>query len=177
LAKLAQNGGSYSIDQEDLKHQKLKPIGGIMRSPIEIFRGTRNPIREMQHQMDRLMEEFSAWPSLETAATGTLSPRCNVSEDGNNYYIKFEIPGIKKDQIKVELNNNVLSVSAERKEEVKKEDEKQYFAELSYGSYFRSMTLPTAVDEKKVDATFENGILALKLPKLEGAKTKQISIH
>lgn len=148
-----------------------------MRNPIELWRAGRSPLREMQHQMDRLFEEFSAWPSLESQATGTISPRCNVSEDAANYYVKFEIPGIKKDQIKVELNNNVLSVSAEKKEESKKEDEKQYFAEFSYGSYFRSMTLPTTVDEKKVDASFENGVLSLRLPKIEGAKAKQIAIH
>lgn len=148
-----------------------------MRNPIELWRGNRNPLREMQHQMDRLFEEFSAWPSLESQASGTISPKCNVSEDANNYYVKFEIPGIKKDQIKVELNSNILSVSAERKEESKKEDEKQYFAEFSYGSYFRSMTLPTSVDEKKVDASFDNGVLSLRLPKIEGAKSKQIAIH
>ena len=77
----------------------------------------------------------------------------------------------------MELNNNILSVSAERKEETKREDEKQYFSEFSYGSYFRSMTLPSAVDEKKVDASFENGVLSLRLPKTETTKAKQIAIH
>lgn len=148
-----------------------------MRNPVELWRGGRSPLREMQQQMDRLFEEFSAWPSLESQASGTISPKCNVSEDASNYYIKFEIPGIRKDQIKVELNNNILSVSAERREETKREEEKQYSSEFSYGSYFRSMTLPTTVDEKKVDATFENGVLSLRLPKVEGAKTKQIAIH
>lgn len=148
-----------------------------MKNPIELWRGSRNPFREMQHQMDRLFDEFSNWPAAETTVAGAINPRCNVSEDAGNYYVKFEIPGISKDQIKVELNNNVLSVSAERKEEKKREDEKQYYSEFSYGSYYRSMTLPTAVDEKKVDANFENGVLSLKLPKIEGSKAKQIAIH
>lgn len=149
-----------------------------MRNPIDVWRGGRNPFREMQQQMDRLFEEFSSWPSaLETQSSGVISPRSHVSEDAGNYYVKFEIPGIKKDQIKVEVTNNTLSVSAERKEETKRDDEKQHFSEIAYGSYFRSMTLPTSIDEKKVDASFENGVLTLKLPKIEGAKAKQIAIH
>lgn len=150
-----------------------------MRNPVELWRANRSPLREMQQQMDRLFEEFSSWPTLETVSTagGAISPKCNVTEDSGNYYIKFEIPGIKKDQIKVELNNNILSVSAERKEENRKEDEKQYLAEFSYGSYFRSMTLPTTVDDKKIEATFDNGILSLRLPKAEVSKAKQIAIH
>lgn len=149
-----------------------------MRNPIDVWRGGRNPFREMQQQMDRLFEEFSSWPSgLEAQSSGVISPRSHVSEDAANYYVKFEIPGIKKDQIKVELTNNTLSVSAERKEETKRDDEKQHFSEIAYGSYYRSMTLPTAVDEKKIDASFENGVLSLRLPKIEGAKAKQIAIH
>lgn len=151
-----------------------------MKNPIETWRASRNPLREMQHQIDRLFEEFSAWPSTTDLALtgGALSPRCRLTEDSSNYYVKFEIPGISKDQIKVELNNNVLSVSAERKEEKKRESEKQYYSEFSYGSYFRSMTMPTPVDEKKVEANFENGVLSLTLPKVEGgSKAKQIAIH
>lgn len=148
-----------------------------MRNPMDLWRGTRSPLREMQQQMDRLFDEFAALPALESQVPGAINPRCNVSEDASNYYFKFEIPGINKDQIKVELNNNVLSVSAERKEEKKRGDEKQSYSEFSYGSYYRSMSLPTAVDEKNVDASFENGILSLTLPKVEGSKGKQIEIH
>lgn len=148
-----------------------------MRNPLESWRGARSPLREMQQQMDRLMEEFSAWPTVEFQPTGVISPKCNLSEDSSNYFLKVEMPGIAKDQIKVELNNNVLSVSAEKKEEKKHEDEKQYYSEFSFGSYYRAMTLPTPVDEKKIDASFENGVLHLKIPKSETNKPKQIAIH
>jgi HSP20 family protein len=148
-----------------------------MRNPIETWRGNRSPFREIQQQMDRLMEEFSTWPVTELQPSGIISPRCNMSEDAGHFYLNVEMPGISKDQIKVELNNNILSISAERKEEKKREDEKQYYAEFSFGSFFRSMTLPTPVDEKKIDASFENGILHLTVPKAEGAKAKQIAVH
>ena len=148
-----------------------------MRSPIEIWRGSRSPLREMQQQMDRLFDEFAAWPAIESTVPGAVHPRCNVSEDANTIYVKFDIPGISKENIKVELNNNILSVTADRKEEKRREDEKQYYAEISSGTYFRSMSLPAPVDEKKVEATFENGVLSLKLPKIEAGKAKQIAIH
>lgn len=150
-----------------------------MKNPLETWRGSRSPFREMQQQIDRLFEEFSTWqPSVvDLSTSGAINPRCNMSEDSANYYLKVEMPGIAKDQIKVELNNNILSISAERKEETRKEDEKQYYAEFSHGSYYRAMTLPNAVDEKKIEATFENGILSLKVPKSEASKPKQIAIH
>jgi HSP20 family protein len=148
-----------------------------MRNPLETWRGARSPFREIQQQMDRLMEEFSAWPVVELQPTDVITPRCNMSEDAGHYFLNIDMPGIAKDQIKVELNNNVLSVSAERKEEKKHEDEKKYYSEISFGSFYRAMTLPLAVDEKKIEAKFENGVLHLTVPKIETGKAKQIAIH
>lgn len=151
-----------------------------MRNPIEQWR-SHSPLREMQKQidrLDRLFEEFTPFaPTAEFGLTGAVNPRCDMSEDTNSYLLKFEMPGIPKDQIKVELTNNVLVVSAERKEEKKKEEERKYYSEFSYGSYYRSMTLPTQVDEKKIEASFENGVLSVRIPKVEGTKPKQIPIH
>lgn len=151
-----------------------------MKNPIEQWR-SHSPLREMQKQIDRLdriFEEFTPWTGAsEFGMAGTINPRCDMTEDTNNYFLKFEIPGIPKDNIKVEVNNNVLVVSAERKEEKKKEEERKYYSEFSYGSYYRAMTLPTAVDEKKIDASYENGVLSVRLPKIEGTKAKQIPIH
>lgn len=147
-----------------------------MRNPIE-RRSSRNPLREMQKEIDRLFEEFSPWQMSEVSSSGAINPRVDMTEDTNNYFLKFEMPGIPKDKIKVELNNNVLVVSAEKTEEKKKEEQRKFYSEVSYGSYYRSMTLPTQVDEKKIEASFENGVLSLRLPKTEGTKAKQIPIH
>lgn len=151
-----------------------------MRNPIEQWR-SHSPLREMQKQidrLDRLFEEFTPFgATAELGLTGAVHPRCDMTEDNSNYFLRFEMPGIPKDQIKVELSNNILVVSAERKEEKKKEEERKYYSEFSYGSYYRSMTLPTQVDEKKIEASYENGVLSVRIPKVEGTKAKQIPIH
>jgi HSP20 family protein len=158
-----------------------------MRNPLEAWRGGRSPFRELQNDMQRfqskmeqLFEEMAplsiaSIPSAE--AMETFNPRCDVSEDKANYYLKFDIPGVSKDQIKVELANNTLTVSAERKEERKKEDQKKYLSEVFYGSYVRSFTLPNIVKESKIEAHFENGVLTLTIPKTEVTQTKQIAVH
>lgn len=74
-------------------------------------------------------------------------------------------------------NMERFMVSAERREEKKSEDKKSRYSEISYGSYQRRFTLPSAVDEKKVDAKFEDGVLMVTLPKTESTKTKQIAVH
>ncbi|MGZ3769292.1 MAG: Hsp20/alpha crystallin family protein [Bdellovibrio sp.] len=149
-----------------------------MKNPIEQWR-SHSPLREMQRQIDRLFEEFSNFPAQtsELGLSGAINPRCDMTEDANNYFLKFEMPGVPKDKVKVEVNNNVLVVSAERKEEKKKEDERKYYSEFSYGSYYRTLSLPTQVEEKKIEANFENGVLSIKIPKVEGTKPKQIPIH
>ncbi len=151
-----------------------------MKNPMETWRSNRSPLREMQQQIDRLFDEFSAWPKTSELgmSDGSLSPKCQMTEDTANYYVRFEIPGISKDQIKVEYSNNILTVSAERKEEHSRDEEKQHYSEFSYGSYYRSMRVPNAVDEKKIEAAFKNGVLSLTLPKTaEGNRTKQIAIQ
>ncbi|MGZ3774088.1 MAG: Hsp20/alpha crystallin family protein [Pseudobdellovibrionaceae bacterium] len=151
-----------------------------MKNPIDQWR-SHSPLREMQRQidrLDRLFEEFSPLGrTADVGLTGAVHPRCDMTEDANNYFLKFEMPGVPKENIKVEVNNNSLVVSAERKEETKKEEERKYYSEFSYGSYFRSLTLPMQVDEKKIEASYENGVLSVKIPKVEGTKAKQIPIH
>jgi len=82
-----------------------------------------------------------------------------------------------KDQVKVEVNNDQLTVHAERKDEKQSENNKKYLSEVYYGSYTRSFTLPTAMDEKKIDAKFENGILTITVLKTEALKAKQIPVQ
>ena len=150
-------------------------------NPLELWRGARrNPFRDltrMETAFDRMFDNF---PEV-TARTGenrfTFAPSCEVSEENNHYTLKFDLPGIPKDQVKIELADNRLTVSAERKEETRKDTKKVHLEELSYGSYMRTFTLPSAVDEKKVDAKYDNGVLTITIPKMESAKAKQIEVH
>lgn len=140
-----------------------------------------NPFREMSHMQesfDRLFKEFSDWrKSSGLQEEFGFSPSCEVSEEGSNYVLTFDLPGVTKDQVKVETDDNQLTVRAERKEEKKSESKKKYLSEVYYGSYARSFTLPGPIDEKKIEAKFENGVLKVTVPKTESTKAKQIPIH
>ncbi|MGE4131018.1 MAG: Hsp20/alpha crystallin family protein [Bdellovibrionales bacterium] len=132
-------------------------------------------LSRLQNDFDRLFEDFAvAEPRL---MVPEFSPTCELSEDKSNYVMTFDMPGVKKEDVKIELDGNRLMVSAERREEKEMEDKKRRYSEISYGSYQRTFTLPSAVDDKKVDAKFENGVLTLTMPKTESSKAKQIAVH
>lgn len=100
---------------------------------------------------------------------------CELQEDKDKFIAKFEVPGIPKDKIKIELNDNILTVSGER--EAEKKDNKRHYTEFSYGSFTRSFSLPSQVESGKVSAVYENGILTVSVPKSEETKPKQIPIQ
>lgn len=90
---------------------------------------------------------------------------------------KPDLPGVSKEQVKVEVNKDQLTVFAERKEEKKYDSKKKFLSEVHYGFYSRTFTLPGSMDEKKVDAKFENGVLTVTVPKTEALQSKQIPIQ
>jgi len=103
-------------------------------------------------------------------------PSVDIHEDKNNLIIKAELPGIKKEDVSLEIKDNVLTIKGERKrdEEIKREN--YHRIERVYGSFSRSFTLPDAVKEDKVTAGYKDGILEITLPKAEKAQTKAIPI-
>lgn len=138
-----------------------------------------SPFREMariQQDMDRIVEEFIGASGKEMSAFN-FSPSCEVSEHDKSYEMKFDLPGIKKEQVKVEVDGSQLTIRAERREEKEEKTKKKHLSEISYGEYMRSFTLPQAIDEKQVQAKFEDGVLLITVPKTEVTKAKQISIH
>jgi len=151
-----------------------------MTNPIELWRGTRNPFRELT-QLQRAMERVFDDPSWLSRATGSenalaFNPSCEVTEDKNHYYFKFDLPGLNKDLVKVEIHENQLTVSGERREEKKEDSKKYHFSEVSYGNFVRSFTLPLAIDTEKVEAKFDNGVLNVAVAKTETTKARQVSI-
>jgi HSP20 family protein len=127
--------------------------------------------------MDRMFDDLTESRRRASETGGNFAPSCEVIEETNQYLFKFDLPGIPKDQVKVELVNNQLTVSAERREEKRKDTKSTHLSEVYYGSFLRSFTLPVAVDEKKADAKFENGVLTVAIPKVEAVKPKQIEVH
>lgn len=150
-----------------------------MNNALELFRNKRwmNPFDESSlFQMDRLFNEML---TKREEGKVTFSPSCEVTENDKTYLMKFDIPGVKKENIKVEMDGDQLTVRAERREEKKEDTKKRHYSEVYYGTYTRSFTLPKPVDEKAVVATYENGILSVTIPKMESlpvSKAKQITV-
>ncbi|MEK6555025.1 MAG: Hsp20/alpha crystallin family protein [Bdellovibrionota bacterium] len=139
-----------------------------------------NPFRDLsklESSFDRFFHEMMKTKKTLGQHDFSFSPSCEITDDGPNYVLKFDMPGVKKENIKVEVNNGMLTVSAERKEEKKQESAKKFLSEVFYGTYSRSFSSPVPVDEKNIDAKFENGVLTVKLPKPAGEKAKEIAIQ
>ncbi len=136
------------------------------------------PLREIEDMFDRYTRAMG-WPSdrgQELMATGDWSPRVDISETDNEFLIKAEIPEVKKEDVKVSVDNGVLTIQGERKQEKEEKGEKFHRVERRYGNFVRSFTLPNNVDETKVKATFKDGMLNLQMPKTAETKPKAIEV-
>lgn len=157
--------------------------GGYM-SNLEFWRKSYDPFRESNffgRNLDRVFDDWLVPVAPKYRANMekmVMSPSCDVTESKTAYSMKFDLPGLTKDQIKIDLHENTLSVSGERREEKKEEDKerKQHISELYYGSFSRSFTFPESIDAERSDAKFENGVLTITIPKKEGSLRRQISV-
>jgi HSP20 family protein len=107
---------------------------------------------------------------------GELFPNVDISETPQEYNIRAEIPGMKKEDTKISINKNVLTISGEKKTETKTEEKKYHRVESYYGSFQRSFVLPDAINGEKVTAAFKDGVLTVTIPKSEQAKEKTVDI-
>ena len=112
------------------------------------------------------------WSSRNFSVTNTTLPAVNIKEDSEKFQVEVAAPGLKKEDFKIELHNNLLSISSEKKEENKQEDGNYSRREFSYQSFVRSFTLPNTVDGDKIAASYADGVLTLNIPKREEAKPK-----
>ena len=103
-------------------------------------------------------------------------PTIDLFEDQDELVLKAEIPGMKKEDIDISLQGEVLTLSGERKEDAVFDKAESYRSERLLGRFQRTLTLPVSVDAKKVNATYRNGVLTVVLPKAEEAKPKQIEV-
>lgn len=132
--------------------------------------------RGWPREMDRMLEEVRRRFGWEPAESAGWTPDVNIFAKGDDIVLQADLPGLGKDQIQVEVHDHSLTLRGERKkEEVKDED--YYRCERPYGAFNRVFTLPSTVDVNKIDASFKDGVLTVKLPKSEEAKPAQITIH
>ncbi|MBB5439383.1 HSP20 family protein [Pedobacter sp. AK017] len=108
----------------------------------------------------------------------TRVPAANISESGDHYHVELAAPGLKKEDFKISLERNVLNISVEKRTEDKQEQRNYAKREYSYSSFVRSFTLPESADENGIQASYNEGILAIDIPKREEAKaiSRQIEI-
>jgi len=115
------------------------------------------------------------WTNKNFSDTNTTLPSVNVKEDKDNFIVEMAAPGFEKKDFKIELNNDLLSISSEKKTENETKGGKRFTKrEFSYQSFCRSFTLPVTVENEKISAKYENGILNIAIPKKEEAKPKPI---
>lgn len=119
---------------------------------------------------------FSNWENMNL--TKSYTPKVNITEDRDNFNIKMELPGLAKEDVKLAVENNVLSVSGSKKEETKTEDKNVIVNELFFGEFSRNFNLSKDIKIEAIDAEFKDGILNITLPKVEEAKpvVKEINI-
>ena len=142
-----------------------------------------DPFRDLEDVSSRLNWMFRR-PALpqtngtnkETMIVADWVPSVDISETEGEYQIKAEIPDVKKEDVKVTVEDGVLTIQGERKYEKEEKGKKYHRVERSYGSFIRSFTLPDLVDETKVKAEFKDGVLNLQLPKSEKTKPKAIEV-
>jgi len=132
----------------------------------------QNPIPQVFNRF--LDTEFDSWLTKNYSNTNTSLPAVNIKETDEAYILDFAAPGYKKDDFIIELNNDVLTVSSEKKIENEETEDNFTKKEFSYESFTRSFNLPELVEGDKIKATYKNGILEIKIPKKEEAKPKPV---
>ena len=139
-----------------------------------------NPFRElraMQEQMNRLLDLAWNREPGEELREGVWQPPVDIYEDEEVVVIKAELPGIDQKDIDVKIENNTLTLRGERKHDQEIQKENFHRVERFYGNFQRSFSLPQAVDQEKVMATCDKGVLTITLPKKEETKPKQITVE
>ncbi|TKS61245.1 MAG: heat-shock protein Hsp20 [Nitrospira sp.] len=140
-----------------------------------------NPFKELEDMEKRLSTHLSRPAARtetgeETMTVAEWSPLVDISEDDKEYLIKAEIPDVKKEDIKLSVHDDVLTITGERKYEKEEKNKKYHRVERAYGSFLRSFTLPEDADGSKVGAEYKDGLLKVHLPKSEKAKPKAIEV-
>ncbi len=134
-----------------------------------------DPFQELLQLSNELMN-FSPFPANDRGSMRGWLPAMDVTEDANSITVKADLPGLKKEDISLSLNNNFLTIKGERKEESEKKEKNYHRVERSYGVFERSVDLGVNVDGTKVQANYKDGVLEIIIPKAESSKPKQIEI-
>ncbi|MFW6078875.1 MAG: Hsp20/alpha crystallin family protein [Gemmatimonadota bacterium] len=147
---------------------------------VSPFREGFSPFRDLRRirdEMDRLLgSTLGAGGGGAGEAVG-WAPATDVVEQPEEFEVTVELPGMRREDVHVELQDRQLTVRGEKREERERRDERRHLIERSYGSFTRSLTLPRSVDPDRIDARFEDGVLRVRLPKSEAGQGRRIRIE
>jgi HSP20 family protein len=146
----------------------------MRRRPRSLGRGWDWPFRRFFEDLYGDSEEGTGLPEL--WSQGRFVPAIDVAEDDESLTLTAEVPGMKSEDLDVTVDNGVLTLRGEKREEQTKEGGGYHRVERRYGQFERRIRLPNYVDPEKIDASYKDGVLRLVMPKMEAAKTKSIQI-
>jgi HSP20 family protein len=161
----------------------LTPSHGFLRSHNLFANDPFTMMRRMTEEMERaLSTSFGLMPSMSRlgfSETGVWSPQIEVYERGNELVVSADLPGMKKDEVKVQLTEDALTIEGERRHEHEERHGGQCRSERSYGRFYRSIPVPEGTDPEKIQAQFKDGVLEVRLPLPESdrSRTREIPIR
>jgi len=129
-----------------------------------------------RNSIDKLFDDFFFF-SPTSLFKNDWDPSIEIVEEKDAIYVKAEMPGIEEKDLEVKIEDNILTLSGEKKEEKKEEKKNYVFSERKFGSFYRSINLPEGIDKDKVKATFKKGVLSIDIPKKEVKEPKKIAIN
>jgi HSP20 family protein len=141
-----------------------------------------DPVKEIEETQNRLARFFGLSPlrrgngDKEWLTVAEWAPTVDIVEDDKEWLVKADLPEVKKEDVKVTVENGVLTITGERKFEKEEKDRKYHRIERTYGNFLRSFALPDAADGSKVNAEFKDGVLRVHLPKSDKAKPKAVEV-
>lgn len=147
-------------------------------NPVRYFATFPSDILGMQREINHMFNRFFRGDEVEGSELSTTNwvPAVDLAEKDDEYVAKVELPGVNKNDVKITLQDNILTIRGEKKDEKETKNSSFHRIERSYGAFQRSFALPTSVKNENVDAQYKDGILTISLPKAEEAKRKQIEV-
>jgi HSP20 family protein len=130
-------------------------------------------------RLNRILDEAlgaSVFPEQGSVITSTLFAPTDVSEDANALQITMELPGVRSEDVRLSLENNILTIRGEKRQELDENNERVHRFERVYGVFERTFALPSTVDPDRIEARFENGVLVVRIPKAERARPREIQV-
>jgi HSP20 family protein len=146
-------------------------------SPARDLATFPSDVLSIQREINRMFNSFFRnEPEEDSLATAAWDPAVDIAEHDDEYIVRVELPGVSKDDVKIVMQESMLTIRGEKKREMDSKGSNYRKVERSYGSFQRSFTLPSTVKGEKIEATFKEGVLSISLPKAEEARRKEIEV-